>query len=395
MTTGLTLSTEMGYSKCVQENRHTVGATHRECSKKRRDSEDHKTGNGPNHIVTRSRLRRRRAWTAISEQFTASLSCPYFDTDKSPAGLGPAGLGSPADVCQNLADKSAANVPLTDQDFVHSSTCSSMGPFPPSATQEPPPSQPKGSSRALPTPESGPHSSANPLIDSTSIGPYGIPITGESQDACGPATQPPDVAVDVSATQIVEVLNGGIWISDKQGNVASGYPQTLSSFWAPNSPGSNHLTDTQVGYLPYFNRWLVTTASLVNLTDGDLYFAISATSDATKQWYEFKSASVCKSTQNGNYPVPDMPILGFNSSTVIIGVSCKASSGAFGQDQLIQLPLSSTGLLNTPAVYSPTQTTSPHCDPPATRSSVDSETALPVICIWPRPKSRPTVRYLT
>jgi hypothetical protein len=200
--------------------------------------------------------------------------------------------------------------------------------------------------------------SSDNVADPPLVGPFGTPITALGGDACTVTQDPLDVAADVSSTQIVELLNGsGIWISDKQGNVAAGYPIPLATFWAAESIPSNYfLTDTQVAYDPLANRWLATALSLRNiLNNGDLYFAFSQTSDATGSWNFYKVQNVCSSSQNGAYPVPDQDILGYNQTWVAVDVACFGFAGAgVGSDQLILIPSAILTETNPNFTYTPT-----------------------------------------
>jgi hypothetical protein len=215
----------------------------------------------------------------------------------------------------------------------------------------------------MPTPTPDPQSSLSDPAGSTPIGPYGTPIIADSEDACVTGQgEPPDVAADVSPTQIVELINSGIWISDKSGNVAAGYPESLNTFWAANSPPSgDFLTDTQVAYDPFALTWVVTTLAVPNTKDnGDLYVAFSKSSDATAGWNYYKLVNVCSSTQNGQWPVPDQPVVGYNQTWAAIDLQCKGIGGiGSGSDQLVLLPGSVLTQVPAPSSLSATVVTPP------------------------------------
>jgi hypothetical protein len=87
-----------------------------------------------------------------------------------------------------------------------------------------------------------PQSSAGAVVqpgalssDPPTIGPFGTPFAGGGGDACtgSPPIQPPDVAADVSPAENVELLNEGLWVFDKQGNL-SVPPISLANFWCPS-----------------------------------------------------------------------------------------------------------------------------------------------------------------
>ncbi len=221
--------------------------------------------------------------------------------------------------CQEFFDKAHAGIPMTRGDYETSQVCHDMLPWPPSVKGLPsrqPKSPPVKVPTPIPTPD--PISSLSDPLGATPIGPYGTPIYPDNlMDAClnlpGDG-QPPDVAADVSPEQIVEMLNSGVWISSKSGIPYAGYPESLRTFWQANSPPvADLLADTQVAWDPIAQRWLATTLDISSgINNGDLYFAFSKTSDATQGWNVYKLANICSNSQNGNFPVPDQPVIGFN-----------------------------------------------------------------------------------
>ena len=223
-------------------------------------------------------------------------------------------------------------------------------PSPPAATQQVPQPQPTfgGGPRPTPVPPSNPQSSADELVSPESslaavTGPFATQFSGGYEDACSPILgeshggQPIDVAADVSSNQIVELLDSGIWVFDKQGTVQTGFPQSLNTFWSSNPLRSaDCLTDTQIAYEPIAKRWIATT--LCDTTnDGDLYVAISNTSDATKGWKAYNIPSICSTTEPAT-PQPDQPSLGYNQNWVAIDTLCINPGVAFGSDQIILIP---------------------------------------------------------
>ncbi len=147
--------------------------------------------------------------------------------------------------CQEIADKAAAHQSFSRNDWTTAPICSSL------ATQPPPPPNgyppngyPSGAGAPMITPEATPSPAASDpqsALDPPVIGPFGTPFSGGSIDACTQG-QPPDVAADVSPTQIVQLLNdAGLLVFNKQGQVlySSG---TSAIFWSALSP-QPHLTD--------------------------------------------------------------------------------------------------------------------------------------------------------
>ncbi len=154
-----------------------------------------------------------------------------------------------------------------------------------------------------------------------------------------------DNAADVSPSQLVQILNQGIWVFNKQGQVQSGFPKALPAFWAANSPPpTNLLVDTQIAFDPLAQRWMASTLSVTSANDnGDVYFAISNTSDATAAWTFYAFPSFCSSIYPMTYTTPDQDIMGYNQSWVVLGVSCFDHNGIpfTDSDQLLLIPHSS------------------------------------------------------
>jgi hypothetical protein len=252
--------------------------------------------------------------------------------------------------CQEIADKSSAHQPLTRDDWEVAEECGSLAVPPPPPSPWPSSiSSNAGSARITPAPTPLPKGpAAQSSTDPPVIGPFGTPFTGTSQDACQQET-PPDVASDVSPGsngQIVELLNdSGLLVFNKQGTMLN-TAGTLTSFWQALSP-QPHLTDTQVAWDPFSQRWLVTTLSLPNdNSSGDLFFAFSKSSDAslgTTNWNYYKvtynSQGVC-SGFDSTHPTPDQPIIGYNQTWVAIALRCLLSGGVppAGTDQLVLIP---------------------------------------------------------
>ncbi len=123
--------------------------------------------------------------------------------------------------CQEIADYSTAHRPIPTSEWHLIEVCHSLSVVPPPPPNGYPPLFSSGASAPMPTPVASP-SPAGPgpesALDPPVIGPFGTPFSGGGQDACAAGQgQPPDVAADVSPTQIVQLQNGGIWVFNKQG----------------------------------------------------------------------------------------------------------------------------------------------------------------------------------
>jgi hypothetical protein len=162
--------------------------------------------------------------------------------------------------------------------------------------------------------------------------------------------QPPDVAADVSPTQNVELTNFGLWIYDKSGNpqpvdTFGDTVETTNQFWCgvtgangqflPGCPVINPeiLTDTQIAWDPFEQRWLASTM-LRNGPTGVLFFAMSTSTTAADTGLNWQRYSLPLCTGGGS---PDQPILGYSSSWVAIDTLCLQPSSA---DTLYLIPQS-------------------------------------------------------
>lgn len=168
------------------------------------------------------------------------------------------------------------------------------------------------------------------------LGPFQT-CPGASVSAC--TLQPPDVAGEVSpnqgnqAGQAVELLNSGLYVYDKSGNLL-GAPETLSQFWC-GTPGNNDqyltgcasnppaaLTDTQVAFHPTAQRWIATTLAYSPSTQQGVavYFASSnspSALDTAGNWNRWSFSANCSSA-----PLWDQPILGYNEDWIAVDTLC-------------------------------------------------------------------------
>jgi hypothetical protein len=184
--------------------------------------------------------------------------------------------------CQRVEDSIYAHQPLGPEEWrvctTLRMTVRDYGKPTPATSPTSPAKQPLPT--VVPTP--GGMSAPQPLSSSFPVGPFGTPFSGGGGDACAVGgNQPPDVAADVSPTQLAQLLNQGFWVFGKTGTMLK--TETLNTFWSANSPPpTNLLSDTQIAYEPLAQRWMATTLSVPSTHDnGDLFFAISNTSDAT------------------------------------------------------------------------------------------------------------------
>jgi len=237
-----------------------------------------------------------------------------------------------------------------------------------------------------PTPMSTPQPPDEPqsLAPDTSDPPIiGSSYAGGGASACPgpspapnvqPQTQPLSVAADVSPSQNVEMLNQGLFVYNKSGQLQGGGPEPLYQFWcetagangqtlpACSEGGPNNqvaLTDTQIAYDSFDSRWVVSTMAVTNdqmATVHDVLFAVSTSAnalDGAGAWERY-DIPVCTS-QNQKYP--DQPILGYSSAWVAIDTICLSPSLGNGPDALVLIPNSS--IASPPQTLSPTIITPP------------------------------------
>ncbi len=181
-------------------------------------------------------------------------------------------------------------------------------------------------------------------------------------------SEPPDVTADVSSIQNVQFVNdnsgrstlGGLFVYDKTGVVQSS--TSAVQFWC-GSPGVNgsllqgcvnnivpsdtlQITDPQVGFDSALGLWIATELAVHfdvsgNVDSGVVYFAASASIDATGSWNKW-SEPVCTTD-------PSKPGSGSTSSRlerlagglVAIDVTCSQPQdlgGLPGADNLVLIP---------------------------------------------------------
>lgn len=144
------------------------------------------------------------------------------------------------------------------------------------------------------------HATLSTQSTSTITNPSGFEGLNETSSG---STYPPDVQVAVGLNHIVEIVNRGVAIYNKQGGLISNTP--LNQFF---NMGSDWTFDPRVMYDSLNGRWI---ASVDDNTPGLVKIAFSTSNDPTGSWklYAFgKSGQYC----------PDQPRLGISSDKVIV-----------------------------------------------------------------------------
>ena len=167
------------------------------------------------------------------------------------------------------------------------------------------------------------------------MGPFGTSTATLSENACN--VEPPDVAADISPTEMAEFTNFGLQAWDKV-TVTPKFssPISFSNFWC--SGGSNggsipctstsQIGDTQIVWNPPTQQWLAASLywdpSAPGGPEGDVLFAVSRTSDAAGQWNTYSIQHACSQIDSA-HPFIDQPIVGFNGYWIVIEGRCYVS----------------------------------------------------------------------
>jgi hypothetical protein len=144
---------------------------------------------------------------------------------------------------------------------------------------------------------------------------------------------PSDMALAVSPNSYeVQVVNSTIAVYDKFGVLQSGWPKALSTFF----PGtSGDLGDPRAFYDLYWGRFVVLVD---DFTAGVVHLAASVTNNPLGSWYEYSvspwGAANCRAN---NSPCPDFPQLGYDDTTIYVGVNYFPASGSVS-DWMLLLP---------------------------------------------------------
>jgi hypothetical protein len=143
---------------------------------------------------------------------------------------------------------------------------------------------------------------------------------------------PPDMAVAVSPSFVVQVVNSSIAVYNKTGALQSGFPKLLSTFF-PGTTGD--VGDPRAFYDWQFGRFVVVVD---DFTGGTMHIAASATSDPTGVWHMYTlapwGAANCRAA---GHACADFPQLGFDDDTIFLGVNFFTATGSIS-DYMLLLP---------------------------------------------------------
>src|SRR5260370_11012756 len=122
---------------------------------------------------------------------------------------------------------------------------------------------------------------------------------------------PPAPSAAVSATYLVETVNGTFSVQNRAGGVI----QTvfMDTFWA-SVGGVSGVVNARVVYDPYNSRWIMAAEWNGNTVNSVLLIGVSTSSNPTSTWNLFKVNSDLNSSTN-------FPTLGFNANWIAVSMN--------------------------------------------------------------------------
>jgi subtilisin-like proprotein convertase family protein len=125
--------------------------------------------------------------------------------------------------------------------------------------------------------------------------------------------EPPDPIVAAGPTQVVEMVNSDMRVTDQNGNILATTP--LTDVFAPLGPGS-FLSDPGVMYDQQAKRFVISVLDVnVDTNTDDLLFAVSDNSTATGGFTEQQRISFTNALDNGD--LADYPRMGWNNDAYV------------------------------------------------------------------------------
>jgi hypothetical protein len=140
------------------------------------------------------------------------------------------------------------------------------------------------------------------------------------------------MAVAVSGSFVVQVVNESIAVYNKSGVIQSGFPKPLATFF---SGTTGDIGDPRAFYDWNKNRFVVLAD---DFSAGVIHLAASATSNPLGAWHQYSfnvwGSTNCRVAGAG---CPDFPQLGYDDTTIYIGVNFFPGSGGIS-DYMLLLP---------------------------------------------------------
>lgn len=140
---------------------------------------------------------------------------------------------------------------------------------------------------------------------------------------------PSDMALAVSQTWVVQVVNEVIAVYDKTGVLQAGFPKSLGTFVG----GSGDNGDPRAFYDWSWNRFVVVVD---DFTNGLTYVAASATPDPRGAWHVY-SFNVWGTANCRTGACNDFPTTGFDDQTIYLGINFFPAAGGYS-DFMLLLP---------------------------------------------------------
>jgi hypothetical protein len=148
----------------------------------------------------------------------------------------------------------------------------------------------------------------SPYVSASFLAQADLPPVGSTK-----TESPPDTNGAVGRQKLMVPLNSNYVIQRKSdGKVLSRV--SMTAFW--RAVGAHNPFDPRVLYDPYSDRWLVTAADDPLLPSSLILYGISETGDPQGRWRLY-----ALDADAANATWADFPTLGFNRSTVVIGVN--------------------------------------------------------------------------
>jgi hypothetical protein len=143
---------------------------------------------------------------------------------------------------------------------------------------------------------------------------------------------PADMALAVSSSYVVQLVNESIAVYNKSGVLQAGFPKPLATFFANNS---GDIGDVRAFYDWNANRFVVLAD---DFTRGTIHLASSATSSPLGAWHQYAfnvwGSTDCRVSGAG---CPDFPQLGYDDTTIYIGINFFPGAGGIS-DYMLLLP---------------------------------------------------------
>jgi hypothetical protein len=150
-------------------------------------------------------------------------------------------------------------------------------------------------------------SQASPFVSASFPAQTDKPLAGKKTES------PPDTTGAVGRDTLMSTLNSNYVVQRKSdGKVLS--KVSMDAFWAP--VGAHHPFDPRVLFDPYSNRWLVSAGADPVLPSSEILYGISDTADPLGSWHLYAIDA-----DPENVAFADFPTLGFDQSTVAIGIN--------------------------------------------------------------------------